>query len=90
MARINETLKPIPNLSWVIPALVLISFAIGSIVFPQKPAHLLGTLSQSVNSFDDSILSFLNRFARRSWTLDTLFCFIDSNPLATAPIFMAF
>jgi undecaprenyl-diphosphatase len=46
-------------------------------------------LLPAVNALDDRAILFLNRFAHRSWTLDTLFYLIDSNPLATAPLLMA-
>jgi len=47
-------------------------------------------LLPAVNALDYRIIVFLNRFAHRSWTLDTIFDVIDSNPLASSPLLMAF
>jgi len=47
---------------------------------------LAPSLGQAINSFDYHIISFLNSLAHRSWTFDTFFFLMDSNPLATAPI----
>ncbi len=53
--------------------------------------HVLAVgLLPAVNALDYRIIFFLNRFAHRSWTLDTIFDVIDSNPLASAPLLMAF
>jgi undecaprenyl-diphosphatase len=40
--------------------------------------------------FDYRIVLFLNRFARRSWAFDTFVGLLDSNPLAMAPVVLAF
>jgi len=42
-----------------------------------------------VNAMDCRVILFLNRFAHRSWTLDTFVYVVDSNPFATAPLLMA-
>ena len=77
------------RLFWLIPGIVLFSFVI-SFIFGSKPDFLLGKLGPSVNWFDFRIISYLNHFARRSWSVDTFFYLVDGNPLATAPLFIAF
>jgi undecaprenyl-diphosphatase len=53
--------------------------------------HVLAVgLLPAVNALDYRIILFLNRFAHRSWTLDTIFDVIDSNPLASSPLLMGF
>ncbi len=53
--------------------------------------HVLAVgLLPAVNALDYRIIFFLNRFAHRSWTLDTIFDVIDSNPLASSPLLMGF
>jgi undecaprenyl-diphosphatase len=91
MAQYAEDFKPKP--SWVIAALVFASVAVGFIALSlsSRAAHTLTHGSgQAVDSFDYHIVSFLNSFARRSWTLDTFFYLVESNPLFTAPILVAF
>jgi undecaprenyl-diphosphatase len=77
--------------SWIFLILVSACVGLGFIVFSTRAAHILvAGLGQAVNSFDYRIVSFLNSFAGRSWTLDTGLYLIDSSPLFTAPILMAF
>ncbi len=47
------------------------------------------SLFRAVNAVDYRAILFLNRFAHRSWTLDTFVYVVDSNPFATAPLLMA-
>jgi len=58
------------------------------------PVRLAGavaaTLTRVTDSVDYSTISFLNRFARRSWTVDKFFTLIDGNYLATAPLLVSF
>jgi undecaprenyl-diphosphatase len=67
--------------------LVLLCLLVASnfLVRPLAPG-----LGRAVNSFDYHIISFLNGFAHRSWTVDTFFFLLDSNRLATAPLLMLF
>lgn len=48
------------------------------------------TLTRATDSVDYSTISFLNKLARRSWTIDEFFFLIDGNALATAPLLVAF
>jgi len=41
-----------------------------------------------MNLFDATVLSFLNQFAQRSWTFDTIIVFISANYLAKGVIFI--
>jgi|SRR5580658_5141617 hypothetical protein len=65
-ARINGVVETRLKLSWLIPVFILFSFVIAFLASPQKPTYLLGTLNESVNCFDDRIITFLNRFAGRA------------------------
>jgi undecaprenyl-diphosphatase len=85
--------------SWLLYTLVLMAVAAVTAVvlvrwnlfaFAQM-AHVLATsVAQAVDAVDYPIISLMNSYARRSWSLDTLFYLIDGNPLATAPLLAAF
>jgi len=54
-----------------------------------KSHGLASALFGAVTALDYRVILFLNRFAHRSWTLDTFVYVVDSNPFATAPLLMA-
>lgn len=89
----GETVVVKKRLSWIVWALF---FALGlSIVilrlhplYIHRVTAVAAGLEQLVDAFDYRIMLFLNRFAHRSWLFDTFFYLIDSNSLATAPIFV--
>jgi undecaprenyl-diphosphatase len=54
----------------------------------QMAYALAASMGQAVDSFDYHIVSFLNRFAHRSWSLDTVFYLIDANTPGAVPLAM--
>lgn len=78
--------------SWNLSALILGSIA--TIVLARLnlvlSVHLAHEVAASVGhvakSFDYSIIFFLNRFAHRSWSLDTIFYLIDANAPGAFPL----
>jgi hypothetical protein len=80
------------KLSWIIPSAIFVSVAIVVLVRLNLllSAHLTlavaASVRQAVISFDYSIVSFLNRFAHRSWTFDTVFYLIDGNAPGAMPL----
>jgi undecaprenyl-diphosphatase len=51
---------------------------------------IAATLTRATDAVDYSTISFLNRFSRRSWTVDKFFILLDRNALATAPLLVAY
>jgi undecaprenyl-diphosphatase len=53
--------------------------------------HILATgVGQVADHFDYPVVSFLNGFAHRSWTLDTFIYLVEFNSFGTAPILVLF
>lgn len=44
----------------------------------------------ALETFDDSSVTFLNRFAHHWWTCDTIFYLLDTSPLAMLPLLLAY
>ena len=54
-------------------------------------AHIVAAaVGQTVNRFDDRVVTFLNGFAHRSWTFDTFVYLVEFNSFGTAPILLLF
>lgn len=52
--------------------------------------HLVAIdIARAADTIDYPVILFLNRYARRSWTVDTFFYIVDSNPLWTSPLLIA-
>lgn len=78
--------------SWFLGALIFGSIATMvlsrlSLVLSVRLAHeVAASVGQAVKSFDYPIISFLNRFAHRSWSFDTVFYLIDANAPGAFPL----
>lgn len=73
-----------------VPVVVAASAATLIAVLALWRAHAFDArLLAVVTALDYRAIVFLNHFARRSWTADTLLYLVDSNPLGTAPLLMA-
>lgn len=86
---------PSRKLLWSFLVLVLVStvgvvvFCFNSTLLPRLiPPHHAG-LNLALNSLDYSVISFLNRLAHVSWTLDSVAYLIDSTVLGALPLAMA-
>ena len=52
--------------------------------------HLLAVdIAHAADTIDYPVILFLNRYAHQSWTRDTFFYLVDSNPLWTSPLLIA-
>ena len=84
------------KLSWVLLIFAIVAVAAMALIRLNlsMPVRLAGaaaaTLTRVTDSVDYSTISFLNKFARRSWTVDTFFTLIDGNYHATAPLLVSF
>ncbi len=84
------------NLSWVLLIFAIVAVAAMALIrlnlslSVRLAGAIVATLTRATDAVDYSTISFLNRFARRSWTVDKFFILLDRNALATAPLLVAF
>jgi len=83
-------------LSWVLLILAIVAVTAMALIrlnltlSVRLAGAIAATLTRAADSIDYSAISFLNRFARRSWTVDKFFILLDRNALATAPLLVAY
>lgn len=84
------------KLSWVLLIFAIVAvaamalFRLNLSLSVRLAGAVATTLTRATDSVDYSTISFLNRFAGRSWTVDKFFILIDGNYLATAPLLLSF
>jgi undecaprenyl-diphosphatase len=84
------------KLSWVLLILAIVAVAAMALIrlnlsmSVRLAGAIAATLTRATDAVDYSTISFLNRFSRRSWTVDKFFILLDRNALATAPLLVAY
>lgn len=83
-------------MSWVLLILAIVAVAAMALIrlnlsmSVRLAGAIAATLTRATDAVDYSTISFLNRFSRRSWTVDKFFILLDRNALATAPLLVAY
>src|SRR5690242_10596279 len=84
------------KLSWILLIFAIVAVAVMALIrlnlslSVRLAGTVATTLTRATDSVDYSTISFLNKLARRSWTVDKFFTLIDGNYLATAPLLVSF